>query len=201
MKQEDFERIKAICEKLEIECKIIEDGILITNKKGIWDGVEFVKVGKIHKVKTLQEDKIYLDSYDTETWVLKSKCTPSTEQAYVDQLKKEAHERFGEIKEGDRFLEPNGKKDFIEKNLNQWYYEKSEDMLFLQDLVIYCKGKWATRAKERVKVSFSGCYDEDYKSHLAFQSEFFVYNNRGFDPKTASIFLTSQLEKYLNGEV
>lgn len=150
----------------------------------------------IRKIKLIEKGLVF---YEGGSFNHINECKPSTEEAYIKQLKKEAHERFGEIKEGQKFKDSEG--TVFEIDDTGFSYSKRNDQLRFGGWVIYYKGKWAERVKGRIEVSFSGCHHEDYKSHLAFQSEFFVYNNRGFDPKTASIFLASQLEKYLNNEL
>jgi hypothetical protein len=79
---------------------------------------------------------------------------PSTESAYIDQLKKEAFKRFGEIKEGDRFdcsifCELNITPSTIQKSFNQGFeYIKDrlgEECLLFNSSIIYSNGKWAKK--------------------------------------------------------
>jgi hypothetical protein len=94
MKQEDFERLKTVCEKEGFEiAKLLSPGnvemdvFAIANKKDIWEGVEFVESnfsGKIYIKQDVNFEMLRL-------------FKPSTESAYVDQLKKEAFKRYGEI--------------------------------------------------------------------------------------------------------
>ena len=194
----DFEKLKKLCDEngfeLITESPDENDKFFVVKKKDIWEGVEFCKVAKIHKVYRIDADKIYFANNRTETWALKEKCTPSTEQAYVEQLKKEVFERFGEIKEGDRFDRSNIDRswepiwDVSCLDLN---YDKDLDRLYIGNLGIYQQGKWAERVKERVKVDPSNVRDVLNKLQDCVE-----------DDKDKFIkFLAEQLEKYLNNEL
>ena len=193
MKQEDFERLKAVCEKEGFELQDYREGNLVyVKKKDIWEGVEFAEWldGKICRCeKSTSERFMFLPGFAN---VAKHDLKPSTESAYVDQLKKEAFERLGEIKAGFTFMDDDSG-GFIRtcnKGMDNWHYSKDKDALFALGARIYQSGKWATRVKERIEVfptreSLVGAID------TAFEKD-----RDGF-----SKFLANQLEKYLNGEI
>ena len=220
MKQTDFERLKAVCEKEGFELKqtVFSIGAFCNpnqelfqiKKKDIWEGVEFaecevdsseknVKKGKIYPCKIVDGcleitgDYFHTDLYGTKFF------KPSTEQAYIEQLKKEAFERFGEIKEGDRFDRTSidekwGSDTVMEKfpfGTFHWKYDKSGDCLFIGRYGIYKEGKWATRVKERVEVNPKNTKEvvKAFKECLEKDKDQFVK------------FLASQVEKYLNNEI
>jgi len=56
------------------------------------------------------------------------------------------------------------------------------------------------KAKERVEISLNGFDLQGHKTHESFHVEFYVYNSKGFDPKSKAVFLASKLEEYLNKE-
>ena len=204
MKKEDFERLKAVCEKEGFELQDYREGNLVyVKKKDIWDGVEFAEcvlnsesytVGKIYKINPsfLPSIMTYQDDFGRENGNGKIYFNPSTESAYIDQLKKEAFERFGEIKEGDRFDRtwackywPNPA--IIDGTKRGFSYQKDYDQLSFNGSVIYESGKWATKLKLRIEVlptreSLVGAID------TAFEKD-----RDGF-----SKFLANQLEAYLN---
>lgn len=209
MKQNlDFTEIKEFCDKVGLNCQIIDEGVIITKPKDIWDGVEFASNGlKIHKIKKIDRVCVY---WNTGGFNYIADCKPSTESAYVEQLKKEAFERFGEIKKGDRF-----KADWINddiddycktSNPNNWTYIKNSDRFFLAKnggVPIYCEGKWATRVKERVKVVFFQDSLDEHNKIEEWGYVFKIHNYRYGCEKSieSGQFLAQQLEKYLNGEI
>lgn len=215
MKTEDFERLKAICEKegfeLVTESPKDNDKFFVVKKKDPWDGVEFVKVAKIHKVYRIDGDKIYFANNRGETWALKENCTQSTEEAYVKQLKKEAFERFGEIKGWDRFIDAYSKDQLrVTHSLSGFVYSKDLDSLCIGGVIIYYKGKWAERVKERVKVEGihsggSNQYDSEseWKYYFSFHLKNFDIDYHGAEKMYNKVlpFLAEQLEKYLNNEL
>lgn len=203
MKTEDFERLKTICEKegfeLVTESPKDNDKFFVVKKKDLWEGVEFVDNGlMIRKIKLIEKGLVF---YEGGSFNHINECKPSTEEAYIKQLKKEAHERFGEIKDGDEFNFNNikqkcliGFKDFV--------YYKHIDRVLAFGAIIYEKGKWAERVKGRIEVEFfSHCAiaNNDFHSH-----SFHLSVSRGakqFNPVKAGQFLAEQLEKYLNNEL
>lgn len=226
MNKEDFERLKAVCEKEGFELlKSLPDKdtnfhILAVSKKDIWDGVEFAICQEVDSTirKIIKTD----DKYGGPTLhfsngddFIRSYCKPSTESAYIEQLKKEAHERFGDIKEGVVIDNSMINSDYPKESKiygNNFYYEKEEDRLLVgsKDIrtCIYQQGKWATRMKERVEVEFG--WTE--KKIALMKTPVALFTNKStkksiFDGKTSNeicdifTFLAKQLEKYLNGEV
>lgn len=243
MKREDFERLKAVCKK---------EGYLIRNedpwdgstfvitKKESWEGVEFAECvddiggkpniikGRIYKiVKGNNIDCLYFiinESGKEDGWSdNRSHFKPSTESAYVEQLKKEAFERFGDIKEGDRFDRTSINLSLFTGQIpyNQHFkgvgfkYFKINDSLEFAGIKIYQQGKWAERVKERVEVDFIwserkllgekmvvvGFHDKKkYESDEMIVESVFVGKK---DKEIAEIFtfLAEQLEKYLNNEL
>lgn len=226
MKQDDFERLKAICEKEGFECSdVFSDGrvAIIEKKKDPWEGVEFVECldyldwgdgkftkGKIYPVKKISKTTLTLRFDDNNNPINASSkkfFKPSTETAYVEQLKKEAFERFGEIKEGDRvdftnvgFPKQNHKEMELGGGYPDWKYLKESDKLLFYEWVIYQQGKWAERVNYRVSVEWDGGNIQD-------KSFYFMYDKKTEEKliqmsfSKAGEFLASQLEKYLNGEI
>lgn len=212
MKKEDFERLKAVCEKEGFECfepsNIQDEPIfLIRKKKDIWDGVEFSEyihspMKNLSHFKIVRSDEQWLYMSDGSE-LFKHNCKPSTEQAYIEQLKKEAHERFGEIQGGDRF-------DFTEVGFpsdksravkigysnEKWEYDKELDRLYLHGFSIYQQGKWATRVKERVEVEYEMASTSG-KNYLNLSYKV-SRDIKGKEITEIALFLASQLEAYLN---
>lgn len=201
----DFEKLKELCDangfELVTESPDENDKFFLVKKKDIWEGVEFVKVAKIHKVYRIDGDKIYFANNTSETWALREKCTPSTKQAYIEQLKKEAFVRFGEIKEGDRFKFNNTEQicciGFIEFD-----YYKHTDRVLAFGAIIYEKGKWAERVKEKVTVEFeevTGSWDNYYLVCFDFtlNKKFDDLDKNGLLEK-AGEYLKQHLENFLN---
>lgn len=218
MKKDDFERLKAICEK---EGFIIEhfNGLYAIKEIDHWEGVDFVecvkdnghgyyKHGNIYRVDSLKNGKlsifisngnIFPNIKDYNDQEMPNCFKPSTETAYVDQLKKEAFERFGEIKEGQRmrFNERTftiGEPEYYRPK--GFYYDKKENNLFFYGHRIYHNGKWAERVKERAEITF-------VRSEYSGEDIYYFGFRHNTDGKFhhAGQFLASQLEKYLNGEV
>ena len=224
MKNKDFERLKEICEKegfeLLNESTSENDKFYVVKKKDIWGGVEFVEViengvnvtkGEIFKVYDKIKTTYALFEYYRCTakdqdglFLSKEILNPSTEQAYIEQLKKEAFKRFGEIKEGEKFV-----RDWIQKR-DQWpkiaeiddtkrefEYNKEYDQLTFRGTCIYEKGKWAERVKERIEVEYTDDSWDDFEDYSEIG---FVFKlPKLYDiKKGAGNFLAKQLEEYLN---
>lgn len=214
MKTDEFKKLIDFCEENGFEVNPAQDHcLLITKKKDIWDNIEYAEslikstnqysIGRIYKIN------------DVNQFNLKNYFKPSTEQAYVEQLKKEAFERFGKIKQGDRFdlteVGYSSKSNIsIPDNEIGFIYNKNIDLLRFNDVIIYKQGKWAKRLHERVEVegySSNGSQDINIKTDWSYNFLFKLKNyhkNRfgaGFMYGKALPFLAEQLEKYLNGEV
>ena len=184
MKQTDIDRLK---EKLGDEFELVTQSpdendrffVVIAKKKDPWEGVEFVECVK-SSVTRFTECKIYkvnpngkgVDKCDFLldndhhpngfVGVNRNAFKPSTEAAYVSQLKEKAFELYGKIKEGDEFdrtsINPNW--DVIEMEKRpfggfDFQYEKANDTLYFGKYAIYSKGKWAKKV-ERFKVDSNG---------------------------------------------
>ena len=220
MKQEDFNRLKAVCEKegFEIGFKYDESTYTVRLKKDIWQDVEFAESvksgsnvftdGKIYRFnpdgKGVDDFEFLIDNNNESngfTGSNRDRFKPSTESAYVEQLKAEAFKRFGEIKEGQKL-----KRDFdisIDeictigecKNTLEFKYFKFNDSLEFCGSIIYQQGKWATRVKERVKVNVSDIIANKINTRTDFT---FSITTRCIDEVDFKKFLASKLEKYLN---
>lgn len=218
----DFEKLKKLCDEngfqLITESPDENDKFFVVKKKDEWEGVEF-----IHATDTGNIYKIVSNDYENFSYYLrhcnkdgelkfftKNVFKPSTEQAYVEQLKKEAFERFGEIKAGDRFIEAGGetwavRSKFKECGNQEWDYRKESDVLFHYAVLIYKQGKWAERVKERITVEFeevTGSWDNYYLVCFDFtlNKKFDDLDKNGLLEK-AGEYLKEQLEKYLNNEI
>lgn len=214
MKQTDFDRLKAVCEKEGFEISNeIDTGkekylVLIgVKEKDIWEGVKFGEcIGDHHyflnkgtiyrRVENKSIDDMdcfyYEDSkasfFGTST---RQYFKPSTESAYIEQLKAEAFKRFGEIKEGDRFdrswaYEHWPNPAIIDRTKRGFGYESAFDQLTYNGSVLYEQGKWATRVKERVKV---------VGAEMNKQSMTFYYTGK-IDEMIGNISI--KIEEYLN---
>ena len=210
MKTEDFNRLKEICEKEgfeAFEC-YVEDTWVVQKKKDIWEGVEYAECvnssdkniflkGNVYPIIKNVNDVIfsYVLGYKMDGFHIKN-FKPSTEQAYIEQLKKEAFERFGEIKEGDRFENPNGGKD-TRVNDPDWSYNKRYDWLYYGGCMLYKQGKWAVKLRERIEVEYTDDSWDDFEDYSEIG---FVFKlPKLYDIKRgAGNFLAKQLEDYLN---
>lgn len=209
MTTEEFERLKAICEKEGFDISQVNSYLIQVSKKDPWDGVEFAQYkfpweGEEYHFKIqAMTDKMLIDSCGTD--MFKDNCKPSTEQAYVDQLKKEAFERFGHIKHDDIFdVTPIGyqnKKAFISLGDNpKWKYDKKKDQLYFECFLLYSKGKWAERVKELINISNeNSCIIYSGKRlEFQFRSSFSIDKTKANE---LGQFLAKQLEAYLNNEI
>ena len=214
MKTEDFERLKAICEKegfeLLNESPSENDKFYVVKKKDPWEGVEFAEclnnyiqgkftVGKIYIVKDKQNG-FFRTTDDIFLWIhcMFKNFKPATGAQYIDQLKKESLKMFGEIKEGDRFENPDGNID-VRSNKAVWEYSKNHDFLYYGGCKIYEKGKWAKRVEENIEVKADG-------GNVDLGHFYFKMNGKSKE-KCRNIgywnvneFLAKQLEKYLNND-
>ena len=221
MKQTDFQRLKQICEKEGFELLNESENdngkfFVITRPKDIWEGVEFgesmesgkiITANKIYKFISSGRDHVtIIDDLNDRTSTKITYFKPSTEQAYIEQLKTEAFKRFGDIKEGDRF-----DRNWISAPFNiskigdiknalgtGFFYSKKNDELFFDSINIYRSGKWATKIPKKIEVTVSGYDLTDYKTHNCFEVEFFIHDSEEFDRKIVSVFLARKLEEYLN---
>jgi hypothetical protein len=188
MLQEDLKEITELLEKNGYEFNSLNNsndgyadlpvvGAIFKVKKNIWEGVKYAKCkdnsghpgllknGKIYKVefaKGFQEPTLTVLTNTirpVHTWLNAERFIPATEAAYKLQLIAEAKERFGEIKNGDRFDCSNigcTKNGVISLGLG-WIldhaeYDESKDELSLLSFVLYRQGKWVEKIwKEDIK--------------------------------------------------
>lgn len=129
---------------------------------------------------------------------LKEICKPSTESAYIEQLKREAFERYGEIKDGDKFQFYGKGFHSIKLSDNpDLDYFKEFDELSLWGFPLYKQGKWAKKQDKRVEVAF----DYSAKDLDGYSYKFTIENFKSLNHKDIGEHLASQLEKYLNNEI
>lgn len=220
MKTEDFERLRKLCDdngfELVTESPNDNDKFFVVKKKDGWEGVEFVqliedsgqfKSGKIFKVldthkSTFCRKDTYFKVLDLDKegiWIIKHLFKPSTEQAYVEQLKNECFESFGEIKEGDGFQMPNDGIDTHSISYNEFKYIRESDSFYLGYVKLYQQGKWAKKLPKRIEVELNVSSQNLNGKDAEFK--FDLSNEKQIDLIEAGQFLASQLEKYLNGEI
>jgi hypothetical protein len=206
MNSTDLKMIEKILDALGFRVNVsfaFEESQVVVTKKDPWEGVEFVMDawGFIFKIDKKEGERFY----DCNgKWESISRCSPSTEEAYVEQLKKEAFERFGLIKVGDEF---NAEWNIVKSNTiakeydpDKWTYDSTNDRLFLAKIgdggaIIYQKGKWAERVKDRITVK----YHKPASNNDAYYFGFKI-SNLTFDREKAGKYLAQQLENYLNDE-
>jgi hypothetical protein len=193
----EYEKLKTFCDQNGLDV-INESGefnnffLVVNKKKDIWEGVEFCKSNwgdSIYPVSDLKEIDI------------KQGYTPSTEEAYVNQLKAKAFELYGEIKEGDRFKNANlsGTWLFDIKGTKAWTYSKKYDQLFCHNIEIYAKGQWAKKLPKRIEVQTGAMIRIPQIQHTYGMS--FTFNSDVKLSYEHHAFLNKQLEKYLNEEI
>lgn len=197
MDKKDFERLKALLEKEGFDMEHYSEGknTIIVGLKDPWEGVEFAKIGKTHKIKSISKDKIHFDSGN---WRYKDKCEPSTEEAYVDQLKKEAFERFGEINKEDRFDESSIYGYYFKSRLAEsaeYVYHKCVDILCIGEVTLYRQGQWATKLPKKINVVCSS--HDDYNLMHRFD---FKTTSRVEITKETMDYLANKLEDYINNK-
>jgi hypothetical protein len=214
-KRAEKEGIKLVIEfGQEVNQNWSEPTFTATNPKDEWEGVEFAEcvlkslsytVGLIYpiKYKTITCIETKMDDFNNENSQDKMFFKPSTESAYVEQLKAKAFELFGEIKEGDRFERTSISVLYAEVTMKKdpdgmfiFRYFQNSDTLFLGAYGIYSKGKWAKRCKERVKVK-----NWSYRTYEKYGQNYhectLIVPVKEFSDDV-HIFLTSKLEEYLN---
>jgi hypothetical protein len=209
MKTEDYDKLKKLCDEngfeLLTESPKENDKFFVVKKKDIWEGVEFAEcvdngllsnsldIGRIYKVREISLNQAIgiegmWGGYNRHHF------KPSTEQAYIEQLKRIANEKFGDIKEGDRFdIVGGGERTVSKNNTLQWEYFKGFDQLFYHNVEIYQQGKWATKLPERVKVEFIDYHAIDQKYTFKFKiiGEFHSIHHYGDT-------LAKYIENYIN---
>lgn len=204
MKQEDFDRLKSVCKKEGFDITMFNphDTTFAITKKDIWDGVEFYS-DQLGIIRKMTDDVLKVIKGG-----VKLLLQPSTEQAYVEQLKAEAFKRFGEIKEGDRFDQSPFNSMAGVFSLDKPYnvngrdfsYDKESDTWYLKGCAIYEKGKWAKKLPERVKVEFFNDSLDEHEQIEEWGYVFKIHNAEYGNRKSldSGEFLASKLEEYLN---
>lgn len=213
MTDQEIEKLKSLCEKegFEITVESETQGMFHINKKDIWKGVEFVEClesiygytkGDIYPCTGISNEVglDYLDtSYDDygshSNGLCKRYAKPSTETAYVEQLKAKAKELYGEIKDGDMFdismleEDPQEFRMFYDNPIFTYY--KKDDSLWAGNYPLYKQSKWAKKI-ERVRVEFtwSEGVKEDYRFHFKVSTNDNLHH--------AGHHLSKCLEDYLN---
>jgi hypothetical protein len=189
MTNENLERLIKVLDGTQFEIENRADGYVWVSLKDPWEGVEFCK--------SKCSDSIYLVS-DLKDLDLKQGYIPSTEEAYVNQLKDKAFELYGEIKYGDRFEDWEGNDFEIYKTV--FTYSKIDNRLYLDSWIIHEEGKWAKKLPKRIEVNL-------VHANVYSRLFYFRYSNETTEkminigsPKIGE-FLANQLEKLLNDEV
>lgn len=199
MKTEDYNQLKKLCEdngfELVTESPKENDKFYVVKKKDIWEGVDFCCFDNVEhrKIHLIEKDKIW---FTTGKFMFKHEdIKPSTEQAYIEQLKKIAKDKFGEIKEGDRFQTDFGI-DSAKSAYLKYHYNKNIDHFLCMGVIIYQQGKWAEKLPEGVKVEFfdSNSVGSKYNFKFNITGEFPNLHHLGDD-------LAIRIEKYLNNEL
>lgn len=233
---EKIERLKKQAEKEGMKCEVVvltedpnqnwvEPTFKATNTKDEWEGVEFAecinpnlygfKKGMIYKFiegKSIDEHSCFINDLGIEGSAKgnpsgpRNCFKPSTESAYVEQLKAKAKELYGEIKDGDRFDRSDlGRADRSGIGvISGWFstkgfqYYKDEDYLSFNGTLIYRKGKWAKRVKERVIIDPKDILTQSSPMEYGTEFRFAVSNRHLEDLEGFKKFLASKLEEYLN---
>lgn len=226
MTREEFTPLKEFCdnngyELLNIDHEDNEKFFVIVKKKDPWKEVEFIlnKVGvdmaltegKIYKITSFEhhspgavEPMVICDSSE-EVFCLKEFSEPSTEAEYVEQKQGECFERFGPEIDTSKIDGSNmdgGRIVFDKSKDSPFLYRKDTDTLYACGVPLYQAGKWATRISNRIKVTpgFYKSKGDNYMRHV--KCSFEVQNlNNSADTSEVMNFLSSQLEKFLNGEI
>lgn len=164
------QEIEKLREKLGSEYSVKRlNGAITVELVDIWEGVEFseciddsdigndVTIGKVYKCKIVNDELYIIDDKGEEDGFIRyeENFKPSTESAYVEQLRAKAKKLYGDIKNGDRFVLPwiangNERNIHLEGKYDFYYYKKS-DTLELHGFPLYNQGKWAKKI-ERVRV-------------------------------------------------
>ena len=203
MKTEDYNKLKELCEangfELMNESVNDNDKWFLVKKKDIWDGVEFINrkttEWPICKISRIDNEIIYYyNSEFSDVHWNKKDLLPATEQAYIEQLKKQAFEKG--IKSNtniDTSMMYGG--DIM--HINEWQYRKDTDTLYFLGKPIYQQGKWATKLPERIEVEYTDDSWDDFEDYSEIG---FVFKlPKLYDIKRgAGDFLAKQLEEYLN---
>jgi hypothetical protein len=194
---ERIEKLKKQAESEGMKCEVVlSDTFTATNSKDKWEGVEFAQ-------KNLTDEIRPIIGMDT-SWIFTShgigmricESNPSTEQAYIEQLKAKSFELFGEINEGETFIDVEKNHPLkIEHIFSGFVYSKKIDAFCIGGVLIYKQGQWAKRIKDKITV-----YDADLDRGLKNNFSFRVHSTEKVTKSKNEIieFLSSKLEEYLN---
>ena len=209
MKNEDFDRLKKLCDENGFEMSYDHkdcETFNISTKKDIWEGVEFAEDLTVSGIVKITPEMGFIK--DSEgTYIFKKLYKPSTEQAYVEQLKAKAFELYGEIKDGDRFdcsVLGLGNSLIIMKqgDCNFEYFKETEDFR-KGGFILYRNGKWAKKVPKRIEVEFHRieCSDSGMTLRFNGKGNSFISLTENYKGGDLGRFLAKKLEKYLNGEI
>lgn len=167
MTEQEIEKLR---EKLGSDYSVKRmNGAITVELVDIWKGVEFAEciddtgigddftIGKVYKFSVYNDELHLINDKGEEDGIIgyDENFKPSTEAAYVEQLKAKAKELYGEIKDGDRFdASMFGSSNNVSINIKDyliWSYSKGCDLLTLGGFRLYQQGKWAKKI-ERVRV-------------------------------------------------
>lgn len=206
MTTQEIEKLKAFCDEKGIEMIPTADrDVWEFKSKDIWDGVEFAEC--IHWVgKFLENGRIFPLSLLNEDTLLhcivEGKITPSTESAYVEQLKAKAKELYGDIYSGQAF-------DCSEMGLGDspmtikraifvgWNYNKKEDSLSLDGFRLYMNGKWAKKIEEPIKANITSFTLSNPYSTIVFTTSHTIKEGQ-VDAKEFMNHIEESIETFLN---
>ena len=203
MKTEDLERIKKLLgDEFTVQCRVEKDNVIVlVEKKDIWEGVEFFyQDGKVIKIDREDEHGFYWGNGNFTGRNYKG-AKPLTEQAYIEQLKNEVFQRFGEIKEGQKFISVDGIEEYPDNEYPDFEYHKIDDTLYHKLIKIYQQGKWAVKLPERIEVKTSSTPIWKQNEFKGYDFNFWfrsINGGQNVDTRKVHDFLAKQLEDYLN---
>ena len=169
---------------------------------GVFDDVTQFRKGKVYRIDGVNNFYISVTSDDLgcKNGISSRFFKPSTEAAYVEQLKTKAKELYGEIKDGDSFvLTWIGNEDEISIRLDgkcDFYYYKETDLLTLHGFPLYKQGKWAKRVKEPIRVEFVSSSQGPAGGKITAWFQFEVSKDANIH--SSGIHIAKCLEDYLN---
>lgn len=163
MIEEELRKLNKVLEDNGFDIKSeISENVFYIMPKDEWKGVEFVCILFNNQIKPISHiDNKWIHT-KRNTSVRKSESIPSTEEAYVNQLIKNVKERFGDIRDGDRFKREwkedlEGRTEFVigdrKYTFKGFKYYIGSDILRYDGYIIYEGGKWAQKV-EQPKVDF-----------------------------------------------
>ena len=212
MTPQDIEKLKALCEKEGFELDFISKStqgamdIFRVSKKDEWEGVEFAIAdynGIIYKIDRFETSPMKKIWFSHGKFLFPEKCKPSTEAAYVEQLKAKAKELYGEIKDGDRFdvrelgYSNRGDLSICLFREATWRYDKNKDELSLACFSLYKQGKWAKKVEEPIKANITSFTLSNPYSTIVFTTSHRI-KERQVDVKEFVNHIEESIEAFLN---